>query len=119
MEKTEWLIDYTVTRCNDNEYRATFTHDGKLLGEITLDSHDRNNPDVAFFRLVHKPTRWNVLPDDLHEALVIYRRETIADVDYRDKVYRFLRVKEWQDAHWRLTTDKSDIKIPKEPKKVA
>lgn len=119
MELQEWNIHFSVTRRNSDEAVARFTYNGELLGEIKVDPQTHGTADMAFAHLMRFPHRWSPLPEDLHTALLTYRRETLADVDYRDKAYRFLPIGERHDVTWKLTTDKSDIRIPKEPENVA
>ncbi len=110
----EWNIAYRLDRKGSTLATATFIHDGVEIGSVDVDPQTLGRGDFAFVELVKRPHRWNSIPTDLHEALVVYRNETLAELDYRDKTYRFIDANGIVGTLWKLTTDKSDIRIPKD-----
>jgi hypothetical protein len=88
---------------------ATFVHDGKEIGSVDVDSNRHARADFAFVELIKQPTKWRNLPTELHRALLVYREETLADVEYHSKTYRFVNTSEPIGTRWKLTTDKSDL----------
>lgn len=110
----EWAIDFRLNRKGASLATATFICNGVEIGSVDVDPQTHGSPDMAFAVLAKRPHRWNVLPQELHAALVTYRKEALDDVDYRDKTYRFLNADGIVGSQWKLTTDKSDIRIPKD-----
>jgi hypothetical protein len=115
----EWQIGFAIIRRNPPaKSTASFTIGDKPLGSIDVDHHLCDSPDIIFATLMKYPHRWAPrLPAGIRPALLTYRKETIhdqriADVDPRDKTYRFLQVVPHRDSLWKLTTDKSDIRRP-------
>ncbi len=113
----EWTIDFLLMRRTSTAGTATFSYNGQTIGSIEVDPQTHGSPDMAFVELIKRPHRWSVLPPDLHRAMLVYRKETLSDEDYRTKTYRFLRVAESVDAKWKLTDDKSDLHVEKEQKR--
>lgn len=107
----EWYIECRITRTRGAKAEAVFHHEGVEIGAIQVDAQTQGTPDFAFVELIKRPHRWNVLPPELHEAFLVYRKETFGNVDYPDKTYRFVVANAARNL-WKLTTDKSDIHSP-------
>ncbi len=110
----EWAIDFRLNRKGASLATATFVYKDVEIGSVDVDPQSRGRGDFAFVELIKRPHRWNSMPSELHDALLIYRKETLAEVDYRDKTYRFVDADGIVGSQWKLTTDKSDIRIPKD-----
>jgi hypothetical protein len=110
----EWRISGSIERIGDMKIRVDFHHNNELIGSVEVGPQSPDSFDFVFVEFVKDESKWQVSDLGLRAALVVYHQETAAGVDYRKKSFRFIP----SNAHgrqgevWKLTTDKSDIRIP-------
>ncbi len=109
-----WEIYCHLKAISATTATATFVHDGKEIGAVEVDLESHARADFAFLALIKAPTLWKNLPPALHRAMLVYRQESLADVEYHSKTYRFINTSNPINTRWVLTTDKSDLHASRE-----